>query len=159
MQIQPLETFTLEDVATGQFFVRSNTIKMSAANTVIPYVDIDFVLQGNWKTTYTFLKVEGNERFCHCVTLLHEDHQIEDGLLHSEPYLVDGQKTFLFRRDQPTRFFDSHYVSVEGMMALNEDILPMPERFLHHERPLFTQVTPEEYVVMHHNGRRSIPCR
>lgn len=193
MQIQPLEPFTLEDVATGQFFVRSNTIKMSAAHNVIPYIDIDFVLRGNWKTTYTFLKAEGNERFCHCVTLLHEDHQLEDGLLHSEPYLVDGQKTFLFRRDQPTRFYDSHYVSVEGMMALNEDILhiksntfsgvftggfvfstfgqgkslmsllvsrderrqiymiqlvlPMPERFLHHECPPITRVTPEDYVV------------
>lgn len=111
-------------------------------------------------------------------------------MLHSEAYLVDGQKTFLFRRDRPTRFFDSHYVSIESMMALNEDIiriesntfsgvftggylfstfgqgtslmsllvsrdehrqiymiqlvLPMPERFSHHERLLFIE---KDYVV------------
>lgn len=56
MKIQTPESFTFEDVPTGQFFVRSKTIKMSASNSVVPYINIDFVLRGNWNTTYTFLK-------------------------------------------------------------------------------------------------------
>lgn len=46
MKIQTPESFTLEDVPTGQFFVRSKTINMSASNSVASPINIDDVLRG-----------------------------------------------------------------------------------------------------------------
>lgn len=54
MQIQQLTPFILESVPTGQFFARSNMIRLSPTTSNQSIAEIKDTKPGLWRTTYTF---------------------------------------------------------------------------------------------------------
>lgn len=122
MQIQQLTPFILESVPTGQFFARSNMIRLSPTTSNQSIAEIEGTKPGLWKTTYTFLVSETSERFCHCITLVHDAYSFERAMQETETYYVDGQDVFIIDNSKLIGFRDSQHFSVEQLLVLKADI-------------------------------------
>lgn len=121
MQIYQITPYSLENIKTGQFFARSNLIRLVALNR-LPYAEIEDTKPGLWNTTYTFIKSEQNERFCHCITLVHDAYSFEEAMRNTETYFVKDEDSFCINQSRPLGFRDSHHFSFESMHALEDDI-------------------------------------
>lgn len=122
MQIQQLTPFILESVPTGQFFVRSNMIRLSPTTSNHSLAEIEGTKPGLWKTTYTFLVSETSGRFCHCITLVHDAYSFERAMQETETYYVDGQDVFIIDNSKSLGFRDNQHFSVEQLLVLKDDI-------------------------------------
>ncbi|WP_214808571.1 MULTISPECIES: hypothetical protein [unclassified Exiguobacterium] len=109
MQIQQLAPYTLENIPTGQFFARSNMIRLSPSTSNRSIVEIEGTKSGLSKTNYTFLVSETKERFCHCVTLVHDAYSFENAMKDTETYYVNDDDMFVINRSKQLGFRDSQH--------------------------------------------------
>lgn len=121
MKIYQITRYSLENIKIGQFFSRSNLISLVALNR-LPYAEIEGTKPGLWNTTYTIIKSEQNERFCHCITLVHDAYSFEEAMRNTETYCVKDEDSFCINQSRPLGFRDSHRFSLESMHALEDDI-------------------------------------
>lgn len=60
-------------------------IRLSPSTSNRSIAEIEGTKSGLWKTTYTFLVSETKERFCHCVTLVHDAYSFENAMKARRP--------------------------------------------------------------------------